>query len=356
VLYVPVDRAAARVLTPGAGLEWAPVLTGDGAHLVYVSATAQRPPLPTAAAFRDGATAGAPALLAADRVPADFPQARLVTPTQVVYEAPDGVKVHAQLFTPATPAPAGGRRPAVVFVHGGPPRQMLLGWHYGDYYANTYAVNQYLASRGFVVLSVNYRLGIGYGYDFHRPPGTGAQGAGEYQDVAAAARWLRTRPDVDPARIGIWGGSYGGFLTAMALARNSDLFAAGVDVHGVHDWTQERARGMLDRSRYETPPDAQRALDVAWRSSPVSSMATWRSPVLLIHGDDDRNVRFAQTVDLARRLGAAGVRFEELVIPDDTHHFMRHANLVRVNAAVADFLERTIGDRRAPGRTAGRER
>jgi dipeptidyl aminopeptidase/acylaminoacyl peptidase len=191
------------VLTPGTGIEWAPVLTGDGRHVAYLSATPQRPPLPTVLALGDGAVPnGAARLLAEDRIPRDFPAARLVTPTQVVYEAPDGVKVHAQLFTPPG-AVAGDKRPAVVFVHGGPPRQMLLGWHYGDYYANTYAVNQYLASRGFVVLSVNYRLGIGYGYDFHRPPNTGAQGAG-VPDVAAAARWLRARPDVDPARMGIW--------------------------------------------------------------------------------------------------------------------------------------------------------
>ena len=351
LLHVPVDRAAARVLTPGTGIEWAPVVTADGKHVAYLSATPQRPPLPTVLALGDGAVPnGAARLLAEDRIPRDFPAARLVTPTQVVYDAADGVKVHAQLFTPPGAA-AGAKRPAVIFVHGGPPRQMLLGWHYGDYYANTYAVNQYLASRGFVVLSVNYRLGIGYGYDFHRPPNTGAQGAGEYQDVVAAARWLQARPDVDAARIGIWGGSYGGFLTAMALARNSDLFAAGVDVHGVHDWTAERARGMLDRSRYEVAADAQRALDVAWQSSPVSSMATWKSPVLLIHGDDDRNVRFSQTVDLARRLGAKGVSFEELVIPDDTHHFMRHANAVRVNEAVAEYLERMLM-RRPAARTA----
>jgi dipeptidyl aminopeptidase/acylaminoacyl peptidase len=352
LLYVPVDRAAMRVLTPGAGIETQPVVTGDGKHVAFVSATAQRPPLPAVLPLADGAPAGTARLLAEDRLPRDFPTARLVTPTQVVYDAPDGVKVHAQLFLPPG-ATSAERRPAVVFVHGGPPRQMLLGWHYGDYYANTYAVNQYLASRGFVVLSVNYRLGIGYGHEFHRPAGAGAQGAGEYQDVVAAARWLRARADVDPARIGIWGGSYGGFLTAMALARNSDLFAAGVDLHGVHDWTTERARGIMDRSRYEVAPDQQRALDVAWQSSPVSSMATWKSPVLLIHGDDDRNVRFSQTVDLARRLTAAGVSFEEMVIPDDTHHFMRHANAVRVNEAVAEYLERMLM-RRTAARTAAR--
>ena len=93
--------------------------------------------------------------------------------------------------------------------------------------------------------------------------------------MKAAAEWLRAQPDVDPARVGIYGGSYGGFLSAMALARNSDLFAAGVDIHGVHDWTTERARGLLNAERYEKAPDVDRALQVAWQSSPVSSMATW---------------------------------------------------------------------------------
>ena len=337
VLRVPVDRAAAEVLTPGTGLEWAPVVAGDGS-IAYVSATAQRPPLPAVLA---GAGA-APRLLAEDRVPADFPAARLVTPKQVVYEAPDGVRVHAQLFEPPAAAAGGGRRPAVIFVHGGPPRQMLLGWHYSDYYSNTYATNQYLAARGYVVLSVNYRLGIGYGREFHLPPNAGAQGAAEYQDVKAAAEWLARQPTVDPRRIGIWGGSYGGFLTAMALARDPQLFAAGVDVHGVHDWTTERARGLMNRERYETAPDFERALEIAWRSSPVSSMATWRSPVLVIHGDDDRNVRFAQSVDLVRRLAAQGVPYEELVIPDDTHHWMLHGNAVRVGEATAAFFDRTL--------------
>jgi dipeptidyl aminopeptidase/acylaminoacyl peptidase len=87
----------------------------------------------------------------------------------------------------------------------------------------------------------------------------------------------------------------------------------------------------------------QRALDVAWESSPISSVDKWKSPVLLIHGDDDRNVRFSQTTDLVRRLDKAGVTFEELVIPDDTHHFLRHANLVKVDAAVAAFFDRVFG-------------
>jgi dipeptidyl aminopeptidase/acylaminoacyl peptidase len=230
----------------------------------------------------------------------------------------------------------------VIYVHGGPPRQMLLGWHYSDYYANAYAMNQYLAQRGFVVLSVNYRLGIGYGYEFHQPADAGARGASEYLDVKAAAEYLQTLPQVDRARVGIYGGSYGGFLTAMALARNSDLFAAGVDIHGVHDWTMERARGLLTRERYEEAPDRTRALEVAWRSSPVSSVAGWRSPVLIIHGDDDRNVRFAQSTDLVRRLVARGVPHETLLIVDDTHHWLRHANALAVDSATAAFLEKHL--------------
>lgn len=334
VVRVPVDRAAPEVLTPGAGLEWTPVVTGDGATLAFVGATAQRPPLPMVMP-----TAGrtAPRALGADRVPADFPTARLVTPKRVVFRAPDGVEVHGQLFD----AGGTGKRPAIVYVHGGPPRQMLLGWHYSDYYANAYAQNQYLASRGYVVLSVNYRLGIGYGYEFHRPPSGGMQGAAEYQDVKAGGEYLRALPQVDPTRIGIYGGSYGGFLTAMALARNSDLFAAGVDLHGVHDWTTERARGLINDA-VEKPADLQRALDAAWTSSPVSSISTWKSPVLLIHGDDDRNVRFSQTVDLARRLAKAGVRYEELVIPDDTHHWMKWSNSMLAAEATAGFFDRML--------------
>ena len=348
VVKVPVDRAAPEVMTPGAGLEWTPVVTGDGSSIAFIAATAQRPPLVASMPVEGGTVR----LIGQERIPADYPTAQLVVPKTVVYKAPDGVDVHAQLFDAGRGAreAGSGRRPAIVYVHGGPPRQMLLGWHYSDYYANSYAMNQYLASKGYVVLSVNYRLGIGYGREFHHPASGGVQGASEYQDVKAGAEYLRTLPQVDPARIGIYGGSYGGFLTALALARNSDLFAAGVDIHGVHNWTGERAQSLLANDRYEKAPDVARALQVAWESSPVSSIATWKSPVLLIHGDDDRNVRFSQTVDLARRLAAAGVPFEELIIPDDTHHWLRHAHAVRVNAATAAFFDRKLGAARTASR------
>jgi dipeptidyl aminopeptidase/acylaminoacyl peptidase len=348
LVRVPVDRAAPEVLTPGTGLEWTPVVTGDGQRIAFIGATAQRPPLVATMPVRGGA----PGYIGADRIPADFPGRELVTPRAVTFRAPDGVEVHAQLFEPAG-ARAGERRPAIVYVHGGPPRQMLLGWHYSDYYTNAYALNQYLAGAGYTVLSVNYRLGIGYGFDFHRAPNAGAQGAAEYQDVKAAAEYLRTLPGVTPSQIGIYGGSYGGYLTALALARNSNLFAAGVDIHGVHDFTADGGRRFGGTEwRYEKT-DRERAADLAWQSSPVSAIATWKSPVLLIHGDDDRNVRFSSTVDLTRRLAGAGVRHEEIVIPDDTHHMMRHANWVLVDRATAGFFDRMLRGANAVG-AAGR--
>ncbi len=337
---LPVDGGGPSPLTPGVGIEWAPLLTADGRWLVYLASDALRPAMPKARPVGGGdvvsmAAAGAAA----------FPVAGLVTPEPVVVTTPDGLDVHCQVFrTPEGPA----RRPAIVFVHGGPPRQMLLGWHYGFYYSNTYALNQYLASRGFLVLSVNYRLGIGYGHAFHHPERAGARGASEYTDVLAAGRYLQSRPDVDPKRVGIYGGSYGGYLTALALARNSDVFAAGVDIHGVHNRVQLppdelRAAAVVGDGFGED--DLRRALRVAWESSPVSSVATWRSPVLLLHGDDDRNVEFGQTIDLARRLAANGVRVEEIVIPDDIHDFLLHRNWVRVGEATGAFFERHLGGR-----------
>ncbi len=339
VFKVPVDAARPMPLTSGRGLDWGPAVTGDGKTVAFLSADAQNSPLPTVMAF----AGGAPRRLATDRVPAAFPASRLLTPEPVVVTASDGTTVHCQLFK----APHGeARRPALVYVHGGPPRQMLLGWHYMDYYANDYAANQYLASRGFIVLSVNYRLGIGYGFGFHYPERAGARGASEYLDVLAAAHYLDTRPDVDPERIGIWGGSYGGYLTALALGRNSDLFAAGVDIHGVHNWDRQGRPAPDIKSAFAgdgiTEDDLRREARVMYESSPISSVTTWRSPVLLIHADDDRNVEFHQTVDLEQRLLAKGVKVDELVIPDDIHGFLRWQSWRTVIGATGAFFERVF--------------
>ncbi len=141
-----------------------------------------------------------------------------MVPQQVIYQATDGMQIHGQLFLPPNSRP-GEKHQAVVFMHGGSRRQMLLGWHYMDYYNNAYAMNQYLASLGYVVLSINYRSGIGYGMEFREAINYGAAGASEFNDVEGAGLYLRGRADVDPQHIGLWGGSYGGYLTALGLAR-----------------------------------------------------------------------------------------------------------------------------------------
>ncbi len=345
IVRAAVDKAGIEVLTPGDGIEASPVVTGDGNNIAFLSATASRPSVLAVRPFAGGAIT----LPGASLIPPQFPTAELITPRQVIYKSPDGATVHAQLFEqPGT----SGKKPGIVFIHGGPSRQMLLGWHYMDYYANSYAVNQYLASRGFVVLSVNYRLGIGYGHDFQYPRDGGAMGASEYQDVKAAGEWLAKQPQVDAARVGVYGGSYGGYLTAMALAKDSKLFAAGVDVHGVHDWSR-MGRLATTTEGFEKVPDADKALALAFKSSPVAYVAGWKSPVLFIHADDDRNVRFNQSVDLIRRLESMPLQMETMVVVDDTHHFMRHANQLAVNEAIAEFLERKLKPASSATTTSG---
>jgi len=311
------------------GIESGPEDVGNGA-VVYVRAGAKEigraaVKMPNAAS-RD---------LAPDSIPADYPMDEQVVPQQVIFKAADGMMIHGQLFQPKT----GGKHPAIVFYHGGSRRQMLLGWHFMDAYAYFYGANEYFASKGYVVLSVNYRSGTGYGLNFREALNYGASGGSENNDVLGAGVYLADRPDVDAKRIGVYGGSYGGLLTAQALARASDLYAAGVDMMGVHDWSStggSAATPNLD-------PDKQREQRrLAFESSPMAAMSTWKSPVLLIHGDDDRNVAFNQTVILTEALRAQGVPFEELIFPDEVHDYLWFEHWIMGLKAADDFFERKL--------------
>ena len=245
----PADGSPEQ-LTGGAGIETQPALLADGTTVAFLRSDAR---IPAHAALLEPGKS--PIDLGAEGLPHEFPAAALVIPESIVLPEIAGIAAHGQLFLPPSGA-QGVRHPAVVFMHGGPVRQMLVGWHYMDYYSNAYGLNQYLASRGYIVLALNYRAGIGYGLDFREADGIGAAGASEYNDLLAAAAFLRARPDVDAARIGLWGGSYGGYMTALGLARNSNLFAAGVDLHGVHDWHHWTLadRGNLPLYGLDTPP------------------------------------------------------------------------------------------------------
>ena len=318
-------------LTHGDGIETEPAIASDG-EVALVRMDAR---MPAHAAVLE--TSG-PRDLAPQTVPAEFPAAKLVTPQQVIFNAADGMRIHGQLFLPAD---GKAKHPAVVFFHGGSRRQMLLGWNPMGYYSNAYAMNQYLVSRGYVVLSINYRSGIGYGLNFRQALHFGPGGASEYNDAIGAGLYLRSRPDVDGKRIGAWGGSYGGYLTALALARASDLFAAGVDLHGVHDWSLEID---LWKPSSDFTWDRVAASRLAWESSPMAALDTWRSPVLLIQGDDDRNVLFAQTVRLANALRDRGVPVEEHVFPDEIHGFLLHRDWLTAYRLGADFFDRRLAE------------
>jgi dipeptidyl aminopeptidase/acylaminoacyl peptidase len=251
--------------------------------------------------------------------------------------ATDGMKIPAQLFLPKNHK-TGDKHPAAIFFHGGSRRQMLLGFNYSDYYHKAYSMNQYLASQGYVVLVVNYRSGIGYGMEFREALNYGATGASEYNDVVGAGLFLKSRDDVDGSKIGLWGGSYGGYLTALGLAKASDLFAVGVDIHGVHDWNTT-TRNFIPS--YDANKRSEWA-KTAYESSPMFFVNTWKSPVLLIHGDDDRNVPFNETVILAEALRKNNVYFEQLIFPDEVHGFLLHKNWVNAYKASSEFFDRYL--------------
>ncbi len=328
----PADGAP-EPLTSGTGIETEPAVLGDGVTVAFLRSDAR---ITAHAALLEPGKA--PVDLMAEGLPQDYPAAQLVTPQAVELPMRSGISAHADLFLPPAGA-AGARHPALVFMHGGPIREMLLGWHYMDYYSNAYGFNQYLASRGYVVLSLNYRGGIGYGLDFREAEHLGATGASEYNDLLAAADYLRARADVDPARLGLWGGSYGGYLTALGLARNSDIFKVGVDMHGVSDWHHWTLATIHDNHPLyvlDTPPAA---VATALAASPISSISGWRSPVLLISGDDDRNVAFSEQERLAEDLRTQKVDYSQLILPDEIHGFLRHVSWVRAYTAAAQFLD-----------------
>ena len=319
---------APAAVTSGKGIEWSPRFA-NASTIAILRSDARVPSHPAIAGGKDLTSP-----------PARFPAAQLVEPQPVTVIATDGMKIHAQLFAPSvgTGLSLSSHHPAAVFFHGGSRRQMLLGWHYGTYYSNAYAMNQYLASRGYVVLAVNYRSGIGYGMKFREAENYGTRGASEVNDVIGAGLYLRSRPDVDPARIVSWGGSYGGYLTAFALAKASNIFAAGSDFHGVHDWNNEI---KVWEPTYD-PRANQDLARLAFQSSPIAYVDTWKSPVLLIQGDDDRNVAFNETIHLAEELRKRNVDVELLVFPDEVHDFLLHRSWLAAYKATADFFERKL--------------
>ncbi|MEQ9424103.1 MAG: prolyl oligopeptidase family serine peptidase [Cyclobacteriaceae bacterium] len=314
-------------LTSGDGVEWLPVpLANSG--LASLASTGTSPA--EAVWWSNGKPKNLSGTLDSYNVKASAPE-------QVIFKSPDGMEIHGQLFKPDDYDP-NKKYPGLLFFHGGSRRQMLLGFHHRLYYHHAFALNQYLANQGYIIMSVNYRSGIGYGMEFREAENYGATGASEVQDVVGAGNYLKSRTDIDAKRLGLWGGSYGGYLTAWGLVREPDMFAAGVDIHGAHDWNVIINNFMPGYNANDRPEFAK----LAYESSPIAHVENWKSPVLLIHGDDDRNVPFSESVDLAEALRKQGVEFEQLVFPDEVHGFLLHRNWVDAYKAAADFFERKL--------------
>jgi dipeptidyl aminopeptidase/acylaminoacyl peptidase len=325
---VNVNDVKAELLTEGNNIEWSPVVTATGIALLRSSAA--KPAWP--AHYSNGTVTD----IAAELFPKDF-YTGLVQPQQINIKATDGKEAPAQIFLPPNYEKS-KKYPAMIFLHGGSRRQMLLGFNYGQYYSNAYAFNQYLASKGYIVIALNYRSGIGYGLNFREADNYGISGASEVNDVIGAGEYLKQRTDVDTKRIGLWGGSYGGYLTAHGLARRSDLFAAGVDIHGVHNWNDEVSTfaSNYDSLKYSAIGK------MAYQSSPMNFINGWKSPVLFIHGDDDRNVPFSETVNIIEALRPRKVYFEQMILPDEVHFFLLHRSWVKAYEASFDFIERKM--------------
>jgi dipeptidyl-peptidase 4 len=328
---VPVGGGTPVQITTGTGIETFPTPLASGKMLATQSADWRRPQSIGLWTLAAGTQASQKTTQATQKwiFPTaaqlkTFPLDLHVEPQAVTTKAEDGNEVYNQLFLPKDLKPE-EKRPAIIFVHGGPARQMLLGYHYMHFYHWAYGLNQWLASKGYVVMSVNYRSGIGYGRSFRRAANTGRNGNAEYQDVLAGGKYLQAHPNVDPERIGIWGLSYGGVLTAQALARNSDIFKMGIDLAGVHLWGSS------------VDPES-----VSFQSSAIGAIDGWKSPVLLVHGDDDRNVAFQQTTGLVQLLRARDVEYELIVFPDDTHESMLHSRWIYTLDRMEQFLEKHL--------------
>ena len=276
--------------------------------------------------------------LAPEAIPSSFPSSKLVMPQAVTFTAKDGQETHAQLFLPreTTSKP----HPAILFFHGGPQMQMLLGFHTHRAHSWIIAFNQYLVAEGYIVLSVNYRGGTGYGLDYREADSFGPGGGSELNDIVGAITYLRGRQDVDSHRLGIWGASYGGLMTALGLARASDALAAGVDYAGIYNWS-------TFLSSVGEPIDGDDANRRAVESSPIATIDQWHSPVLLGQADDDRDVPH-QTTELIEDLRSHNIDHDVIMIPNEIHDMARYSSWMILFNAADGYFDRHLDKRSAP--------
>jgi dipeptidyl aminopeptidase/acylaminoacyl peptidase len=316
-------------LTRGDGVEQDLRITAGG-HLVYQSNDGGR--MPNRVVVE--ASPGRPVTLRPrpDEAAKLEPLWRQFAAVEVVpVTADDGVVSYHLLMKPSGPAPTGGY-PVIVSSKGGPEGRVMPGYGYGAYTP----LGQYAVSRGYIFLEINYRGCSGFGLEYRLPAGRGATGGSEVKDLAALARYLKGRPDVDPKRIGIIGHSYGGHIVGLALSRLPNDYAVGVHMSGVADWVIEMKKDGTGSPPTEFIPLSERTAieDLAVSSSP--RIETWRAPTLFTIGEADPQGHMESVIDLGYRLLDRGVQVEFFVDPTAGHGLFPNERVMR-------FLDRHLG-------------
>ena len=309
-------QATVRILTEGRGTNVSPDWSPDGKHLVYQHTDPQ-----SSADLFELAADDVGATRLTDSFPAGVDRTKLVEPELVWYQATDGERVPAYLFVPKD-LDRSRKHPAIVWIHGDGHNQNYDGWHVERNYAVYYSFHQYLLQQGYVVITPDYRGSIGYGRKW-RQGVFGDVGGKDSADATQAATYLKTLSYVDPDRIGVWGLSYGGFFTLLALVDAPTTFACGVDVAGVVDYRmyyEDPWHGSWTFGRLRAPEDDPEAYDVA---SPLSRMDRLERPLLILHGTSDVNVPYLHSVRLVDDLAKRGKSFEFMVYPGEFHYFTR---------------------------------
>jgi dipeptidyl aminopeptidase/acylaminoacyl peptidase len=314
----PASATIAQITT-GRGTNIAPQWSPDGKRLLYQHTDAHN----SADLFVVDAAADATPLRVSDSMPAAIDRSLFVEPEMVHYAGPDGQQVPVWLLVPKG-LDRSTKHPAIVWIHGDGVNQNYDGWHVQRNYAVYYSFHQYLLQKGYVVIAPDYRGSIGYGREWR----TGVYmdvGGLDAQDAWMAANYLKTLPYVDTERVGVWGLSYGGFFTLIAVTDQPKLFRAAIDVAGVVDYEMyydDPYHGGWTASRIGTP---QEHPEVYAKASPLAHVDKLERPLLVLHGTSDVNVPYLHSVRLVDELlkkGKGGL-VSFMTYPGEFHYFTR---------------------------------
>ncbi len=268
----------------------------------------------------------------------------LVEPRHVHYPSADGREIPALLYVPHAEAVAGaGPPPAIVYVHGGPTGQHFRWWD---------PTAQLFANRGYVVLAPNVRGSTGYGREFQEA-NRRDWGGKDLADVVAGVNWLERAEFADGGRVAIYGRSYGGYMTLMALALEPDRWAAGCSVVGVVDWRTmlSTTRGDLREYLIRELGDPQRDAELYRDRSPITHVASITAPLLILQGANDPRVPLAEAEAVRDALRNAGRTFDYHVYEDEGHSFARAENRIDAHRRAIEWFDRycAAADRRNGG-------